>query len=97
MSEVTQLFPTKPEAFSPESDLYFDVWERPAFFAGTGEHPNYYEDEQHKHIVRLWKDKPRSIGLVGKNYKLLRNKELCEGVEDTFMETLTDEELRSMA
>ena len=96
MSEVTQLFPTKPEAFSSESDLYFDVWERPTFFSGTGESPNYYEDPKYKHVVRLWKDKPTSIGLVGKNYKLLRNRELCEGVEDTFMETMTDEELRGV-
>ena len=96
MSEVTQLFPTKPEAFSSESDLYFDVWERPAFFSGTGESPNYYEDPKYKHVVRLWKNEPISIGLVGKNYKLLRNRELCEGVEDTFMETMTDEELRGV-
>lgn len=106
MSEVIVLHPGKPEAFSPESELYFDVWERPAFFAGESkrvdwsdrvvETPNYYEDKEHKHIVRLWKDNPISIGLVGKNYKLLRNRELCEGIEDTFMDTLTKEELKDV-
>jgi len=44
----------------------------------------------------MWKDKPVSIGLVGKNYKLLRNRELCEGIEDTFMDILTPEELKDV-
>ena len=93
MNNIIQLTPTKPEAFSDESDLYFDVWERPAYFKGRD---GYYEDPSHKHIVRLWEDEPHSIGLVGKNYKVLHNKELCEGVEDTFMETLTSEELHGV-
>ena len=63
---------TKPPVFSDESDLYFDVWERPAYFKGVAA---YYEDPNHKHIVRQWHDEPISIGLVGKNYKLLKNKE----------------------
>ena len=87
---VVTLHPDKPEAFSPDSELYFDVWERPAYFKGRD---GYYKDASHKHIVRLYNDNPVSIGLVGKNYKLLKNKELCEGIEDTFMETLTKEEL----
>ena len=96
MNNLTLLHPQKPEAFSPESDLYFDVWERPAYFLGGGNEPIHYEDTEHKHIVRIWNDKPISIGLVGKNYKLLKNKELCEGIEDTFMETLTKEELHGV-
>ena len=95
MSNVEQLHPQKPEAFSPESELYFDVWERPAYFAGG--HSNYYEDPHHKHIVRMWKDEPCSIGLVGKNYKLLKNRELGEGIEDTFMEALTPKELKDVS
>jgi hypothetical protein len=95
-----QLHPQKPEAFSPESELYFDVWERPAYFMGrNGIGPastNYYEDPTHKHIVRMWKDEPVSIGLVGKNYKLLKNRELGEGIEDTFMEVLTPKELKDV-
>jgi hypothetical protein len=84
---------TKPPVFSDESDLYFDVWERPAYFKGVAA---YYEDPNHKHIVRQWHDEPISIGLVGKNYKLLKNKELCEGVEQTFMDTLSHEELKNV-
>jgi|TARA_Y100000034_G_scaffold126115_1_gene176866 hypothetical protein len=99
MNNVTVLHPDPPKAFSGESDLYFDVWERPCFFAGSGEQAarHYYEDEEHKHIVRMWKGEPRSIGLVGKNYKVLHNKELCQGIEDTFMETLTPEELKDVS
>lgn len=94
MNNITT-FPTpRPPAFSNESELYFDVWERPAFFSGRDN--NYYKDTEHKHIVRLWEDEPVSIGLVGTNYKLLKNKELCEGIEDTFMETLTNEELQGV-
>jgi hypothetical protein len=108
MDNVVTLHPNIPEAFNPDSELYFDVWERPAFFMGSNvtKHtdlgadlkagmvgPNYYPDLQHKHIVRMWNGKPISIGLVGKNYKILYNRELCEGIEATFMETLTKEEL----
>ena len=103
----------RPEAFSSESELYFDVWERPAYFIGGAKqnsnlldlvegqnikdsHPNYYQDADHKHIVRLWNGKPISIGVVGKNYKLLKNRELCESIEDIFMESLTEEELHGV-
>jgi len=102
MDNVVQLHESnKPEAFSSESALYFDVWERPAYFQGRkggylGE-PSYYEDPNHKHIVRVSPDgAPISIGLVGKNYKLLRNRDLCEGIEDVFMETLTPKELEGV-
>jgi len=90
-------FPTPTyETFSPDSRLYFDVWERPAYFnGGSGE---YYHDPKHKHIVRLNEEAqtPISIGLVGHTYKLLKNRELYEGIEDTFMETLTAEELHGV-
>ena len=85
-------FPNKPEAFSSESELYFKVWERPCGFKGR-DADMWYEDPSHKHIVRLWNDQPTSIGIVGKNYKVLHNQELCEGIEDTFMDTLTTKEL----
>jgi hypothetical protein len=82
----------RPLAFSPLSDLYFDVWERPTFFQGK-DIGNYYADTEHKHIVRMWNGNPTAIGLVGKNYKLLKNRELCEGIEQTFMDTMTKDEL----
>jgi hypothetical protein len=98
MSNITVLHPEPTSAFSSESELYFDVWERPCFFGGKhieGDIARYYKDDEHKHIVRMHptEDRPISIGLVGRNYKLLKNRDLCEGIEDTFMETLTKEEL----
>jgi len=93
MNNITTLHPQPPSVFSSESELYFDVWERPCYFKGQSE---YYEDPNHKHIVREWKGEPTSIGLVGKNYKLLKNQVLAEGVEDTFMEVLTPEELKDV-
>ena len=97
MSNVTHLHPVhdaRPACFDNESNLYFDVWERPAFFAGKN--GNVYPDEKHKHIVRMYNEHPISIGIVGKNYKLLKNRELCEGIEDTFMDTLTSKELEGV-
>jgi hypothetical protein len=95
MADIVTFPTSKPEAFSPESKLYFDVWERPAYFKGA---EGYYEDPHHKHIVRMKEDtlQPTSIGLVGNKYKLLKNRELYEGIEDTFMETLTAEELHGV-
>jgi hypothetical protein len=90
LDNITILHPERPKEFSPESELYFDVWERPCYFSGVD---NYYEDSNHKHIVRMWNNKPISIGVVGRNYKLLYNKELCESIEDAFMDTLTKAEL----
>ena len=98
MNNITTLFPhehSRPEAFNNESELYFDVWERPAFFQGK-DVGVYYGDTGHKHIVRMWNGSPLSIGLVGKNYKLLKNQELCEGIEDTFVDSLTSEELHGV-
>lgn len=101
MNNVTTLHPQTPEAFSNESELYFDVWERPCYFSGqVGVHSKlnkFYEDPNHKHIVRMWNDKPISIGMVGKNYKLLKNRDLFTGIEDTFMESLTKEELNGVS
>jgi hypothetical protein len=100
MNNIVRLHTSRPSAFDPNSSLYFDVWERPCYFAGamdeSGTPKSYYEDTEHKHITRMYKGKPISIGLVGKNYKVLKNRELCEGIEDTFMETLTPEELHGV-
>ena len=99
MNNITSLHPQKPTAFSEESELYFDVWERPAFFSGTGNGdglPNYYEVPNKKHVVRMYNDEPTCIGTVGKDYKLLKNKILGEEIEETFMEVLTPEELKNV-
>jgi len=88
----------KPLAFNDDSILYFDVWKRPVFFAGNlcSESTKYYEDRSHKHIVRLVNKEPTSLGIVGTGYHVVHNKEICESIEDTFMETLTDEQLEGV-
>ena len=97
MNNITPLFSQKsnrPEAFNDDSELYFDVWERPAYF--KGKENQYYEAPSHKHIVRMYGGEPISLGVVGKKYKLLKNQELCESIEDTFMDSLTSEELHEV-
>ena len=102
MNNVVKLHPEKPEAFGEASPLYFNVWERPAFFSGHAflegrSFPMYYEASHHKHIVRMHNGEPISLGIVGKNYKLLKNRELFEGIEDTFIDTLSKEELNGIS
>ena len=80
--------------FPQESELYFDTWERPCYFKGKDD--TFYMDEDHKHIVRMYDDKPLSLGVVGKNYNKLSNEKLCKNIEETFVEALTDEELRGV-
>jgi hypothetical protein len=84
--------------FNEDSELYFDVWERPCFFVGSLDSDNviYYEDKDHKHIVRIINDKPISLGVVGINYKLLKNRELHKAAEDVFVEELTSDELKDV-
>ena len=80
--------------FPQESELYFDTWERPCYFKGKDD--TFYMDEDHKHIVRMYDDKPLSLGVVCKNYNKLSNEKLCKSIEETFVEALTDEELRGV-
>ena len=91
MNNVVSLHSNRPEAFNGDSPLYFPVYERPAMF--TGKDGTLFEAPNHKHIVRMHNGAPVSLAVVGKNYKVLHNKELCEGIEDTFMESMTKEEL----
>ena len=92
MGDVT--FLRRQTHFSDESPLYFRVYERPVFFGGK---TKQYTLPDHKAIVRIVDEKkPICIGLVGKNYKVIRNQELCQEVERTLVETLTDAELRGV-
>lgn len=97
MSNIVSLIdkinkPKREEYFSDDSELYFPVWELPAYFHSPTT-KQYFHDPEHKHITRVWNGNPTSIGLVGKNYKLLKNKDLCHGIEDTLIDTMTREEL----
>ena len=95
MNNVIPISNLNPEDYFPqESELYFDTWERPCYFKGTGD--KYYKDDEHKHIVRMFNDKPLSLGVVGKNYNKLDNKTLCRSIEQTFSEALGHDQLRGV-
>lgn len=88
--------PIQRNPFPSESELYFGVWERPVYFKGRPHAESsgaYYACPDNKAIVRMWNDEPKQIGMVGKNYKLLHNKELFHGIESTFCETMSQTEL----
>jgi hypothetical protein len=92
MSNITAFPPSRVVSepikyFDDDSELYFDTWERPAYFKGKNE---YYEDYQHKHIVREYNGAPKSLGIVGKNYKMLHNK------EKQFVESMSYEQLEGV-
>jgi len=89
MNNITTLYPVE-SPFQSESELYFETWERPVFFKGKND---MHEMPDHKAIVRMWEDEPKQIGLVGKNYKVLPMKDICQQVEQTFLETMTEKEL----
>ncbi len=102
LSHNTEETVTQPSPFSQDSRLYFPVWERPLTFKGqTDEQGNgsLYNVESHKAIVRMHpvdEDKPIAIGIVGKNYKVLPTKDVCQGVERVFMDKLTPEQLEGV-
>jgi hypothetical protein len=89
MNNITTLYPQQ-SPFSSESELYFETWERPVYFKGK---EDMHKMDDHKAIIRMWDGEPKQIGLVGKNYKVLPMKELCQQVEQTFLETMTEKEL----
>ncbi len=91
MAEIITLKPKPKDYFPQESELYFDTWERPCYFSGKNN--KYYQDNNHKHIVRMFDDKPLSLGVVGRNYNKLDNKTLCQNIEETFTEALEHEQL----
>lgn len=90
----------REELFGNDSILFFPVWKRPAFYPGKGIttqdgsfHPNYFEDTQHDHIVRMINNKPVSLGIVGNKYKLVPMKDICDEIEDLFVREFNEEQL----
>jgi len=85
----------KANYFPQDSELYFDTFERPLAFLGG--HEGQYKLNSHKAIVRMVQgthaQEPKAIGIVGKNYKVLPMKDLCQHVEDTFCSVMTKEQL----
>ena len=80
--------------FSDDSPLYFKTWELPA--GAQGNH-GWYTDDNAKYIARAdTHGNPILLGHVGKNYKVLPMKELCQTVERSFVETMTDEQLQGV-
>ena len=92
---LTEHKPAPEHYFPQDSELYFPTWERPCFFQGK-DMGTYYNDTDHKHIVRMHNGSPISLGVVGKNYKKIDNKELFQGIEQTFIESFTHEQLRNV-
>ena len=95
MNNIVNLNNTRHEEapyFPQESELYFKTWERPIYFRGGDD--IYYDVADKKAIVRLHNDRPVDIGIVGKNYKVLPNKELCQSIEACFIEAMTHEQLK---
>ncbi len=89
MNAIT-LFPPQTR----ESPILFDVYERPVFFKGSED--RYYESPNHKAIVRMIAGEPVQIGMVGKNYKVLKTRELCEAVEHELSMSLSPQEIEGV-
>ena len=82
------------ELFSDESSLYFPTWELPA---GAEGRKGWYKDDNAKYIARSdTQGNPILLGHVGKNYKVLPMKELCQQIERTIVEVMTDDQLRGV-
>lgn len=81
---------SKINPFPQQSKLYFDVYERPLQFVGS---TDAYDVQSHKAIVRMIDDKPKAIGIVGAKYNMIKTKEVCQSVEEVFMQKMTQDEL----
>ena len=82
--------PSTEGVFPASSELFFDVWERPLAFKGKNA---YYDVDSHKAIVRTINDKPKVIGVVGKDYNLIKTEEICKAAESEFLTAMTQEQL----
>ena len=88
-----------PEHYFPqESELYFDTYERPVYFAGKNSTNtnSMYQCDKFKAIVRMFEGTPKQIGMVGKNYKCLPTKDICHEAENEFCSVLTHNELKNV-
>ena len=86
--------PSNP--FPQDSELYFEVYERPVFFQGG--QGDMYRDDGYKALVRVMPhtNKPKRIGMVSKTYHVLHMEPLCKAIEDNFLDCMNDEELRGV-
>ena len=100
MDNVVQLVPNKSivereDYFSDDSPLYFQTWERPVYFSGHGD--KMYENPNYKAIVRVDElNNPIQIGMVGRNYKVIPMKDICNEVENSLCEVIEPEHLEQV-
>ena len=87
---------TSEEVFGANSIAYFPTYERDIYYKGkTGEE---FHIPSKKAIVRTMDDDegkpyPVTLGVVGKNYKVISMKDVCDAAEEQYKHTLTDHEL----
>lgn len=81
---------SRADYFPQESDLYFKTYERDVYFKGN---ELDYPISNYKSIIRMDRETPIPIGLVGRNYKVLPMEDLCHHVEDTFCDVMSKEQL----
>jgi hypothetical protein len=86
MSNIVSLHSVQQQLDSPfgqESKLYFPVVERPLAFVDRFDHG--HKIETHKALVRPTEtQQPHCLAIVGKDYKLVQNKELFQSIEGEF-------------
>jgi len=94
MNNVVPLKPSPNTYFPQDSELYFDVWERPVAFLGAEGKP--YENPNYKAVVRMIGNDPVQIGMVGRGYKVLRMKPLCQKIESEMCKAMGHTELQDV-
>ena len=77
--------------FGQDSPLYFPIYEADLEFKGRKDN---YPCNSHKAIIRMDGDTPQQVGIVGKNYKVVKMQDLCHTAEEQFMSAMTDDELK---
>ena len=94
MNNIVPLKPSPNTYFPQDSKLYFDVWERPVAFIGA--RGKKYENPNYKAVVRMIGSDPVQIGMVGRSYKVLRMKPLCQKIESEMCKAMGHEELQDV-
>ncbi len=90
---------TKRTRLSPPDPLmYFDVVERDLFWRTQppSKQNDYLYSPDHKQLVRNDLGIPIPLAVVGKNYKVLQNKELFEAIEGNIIDTLPPEKIQNV-
>lgn len=81
--------------FPQTSELYFPTWERTvSFWTGPNRTGPRWDVETHKAIIKIGEnDISICLGIVGKNYKVVSNRDICQTIEAAFLKEFTAEQL----